>query len=68
MDGNLPKLVVVDDCQDLNLATFDLLEALHLKGVPLIFVGNDDESVQNYKGAFPDVLSILETKNFEGPY
>ena len=68
MDGNLPKLVVVDDCQDLNLATFDLLEALHLKGVPLIFVGNDDESVQSYKGAFPDVLSILETKNFEGPY
>lgn len=65
---DLPKFIVVDDCQDLNLATFDLLEVLHTKGVPLIFVGNDDESVQKYKGAFPDVLSILETKGFEGPY
>ena len=68
MEANLPKLIVVDDCQDLNLATFDLLQSLHLRGVPLVFIGNDDESVQNYKGAFPDVLSILETENFEGPY
>ncbi|MBO6006888.1 MAG: ATP-dependent helicase [Aeriscardovia sp.] len=68
MDRDLPKLIVVDDCQDLNLATFDLLKALHAKGVSLVFVGNDDESVQNYKGAFPDVLSILETEDFEGPY
>lgn len=64
--GCLPKFIVVDDCQDLNLATFYLLKELHLKGVPVIFVGNDDESVQGYKGAFPDVLSILESgKEFE---
>ena len=64
----LPRSIIVDDCQDLNLATFDLLKALHAKGVPLVFVGNDDESVQGYKGAFPDVLSIMETEGFEGPY
>ncbi|MBR4399622.1 MAG: ATP-dependent helicase [Aeriscardovia sp.] len=64
----LPKFIVVDDCQDLNLATFYLLKELHLKGVAVIFVGNDDESVQSYKGAFPDVLSILEKgRGFECP-
>lgn len=59
-NGDLPKVVIVDDCQDLNLAAYDLLKEMHNKNVPVIFVGNDDESVQGYKGAMPDVLSILE--------
>ena len=57
---DLPRFIVVDDCQDLNLATFYLLEELHSKGIPVILLGNDDESIQSYRGAFPDVLSILE--------
>ena len=57
---DLPKVVIVDDCQDLNLAAYDFLREMHCRNVPIIFVGNDDESVQGYKGAMPDVLSILE--------
>lgn len=59
-NGDLPAVVIVDDCQDLNLAAYALLKEMHNRNVPIIFVGNDDESVQGYKGAMPDILSILE--------
>ncbi|MCH9275291.1 PD-(D/E)XK nuclease family protein [Bifidobacterium amazonense] len=54
--SELPKLVVVDDCQDLTLAGFAFLEALHARDVRLVLTGNPDESVQTFRGSYPEYL------------
>lgn len=53
---DLPKLLIVDDFQDVTLAGFDMLAALHDRGVRLLLVGNPDESVQTFRGSYPEYL------------
>ncbi|PLS27384.1 PD-(D/E)XK nuclease superfamily [Bifidobacterium anseris] len=55
-EGDLPSIVIVDDVQDLTLAGFGFLEALHGRGVRLVLVGNPDESVQSFRGSYPEYL------------
>ena len=52
----LPGLVVVDDFQDLTLAGLAFLTALHDRGVRLVLAGNPDESVQSFRGSYPEYL------------
>ncbi|KAB8287782.1 PD-(D/E)XK nuclease superfamily [Bifidobacterium ramosum] len=52
----LPRLVVVDDVQDLTLAGFAFLDALRLHGVKLVLVGNPDEAVQIFRGSYPEYV------------
>ena len=54
--GDLPELLIVDDFQDVTLAGFDMLAALHDRGVRLLLVGNPDESVQTFRGSYPEYL------------
>ncbi|WP_137656100.1 PD-(D/E)XK nuclease family protein [Bifidobacterium moukalabense] len=53
---DLPRLLIVDDFQDATLAGFDMLAALHERGVRLLLVGNPDESVQTFRGSYPEYL------------
>ena len=53
---DLPKLLIVDDFQDATLAGFDMLAALRDRGVRLLLVGNPDESVQTFRGSYPEYL------------
>lgn len=55
-DAGLPALVVVDDFQDLTLAGLAFLEALALRGVRLVLVGDPDEAVQTFRGSYPEYL------------
>lgn len=55
----VPRLVIVDDSQDLTLAGFSFLEALVENGTKLVLLGNDDESVQSFRGAYPEVISEM---------
>jgi superfamily I DNA/RNA helicase len=55
-----PELVVMDDCQDLTLAGFELLLALKKAGTDVVLIGCDDESVQGFRGAAPEVCTALE--------
>lgn len=52
----LPRLLVVDDFQDLTLAGLSFLEALAVRGVGLVLVGNPDEAVQTFRGSYPEYL------------
>ncbi|KAB7790176.1 PD-(D/E)XK nuclease family protein [Bifidobacterium leontopitheci] len=53
---DLPELLVADDFQDLTLAGFAFLQALHDRGVRLLLVGNPDEAVQTFRGSYPEYL------------
>ena len=55
-EHELPRIVIVDDVQDLTLAGFAFLSALHGRGVRLVLVGNPDESVQSFRGSYPEYL------------
>ena len=55
-EDDLPELLIVDDFQDATLAGFDFLDALHRRGVRLLLVGNPDESVQTFRGSYPEYL------------
>lgn len=59
--GRVPSFIVVDDCQDLTLAGYALLRCLVQAGTWLVLAGCDDESVQTFRGAYPEVLTGLET-------
>lgn len=52
----LPRLVIVDDVQDLTLAGLSFLEALHEHNVPLVLVDNPDEAVQTFRGSYPEYV------------
>lgn len=52
----LPTLVIIDDYQDTTLAGMRFLEALADAGVRLVLVGNPDESVQTFRGAYPEYV------------
>lgn len=55
-DDDLPRLLVVDDCQDLTFAGFTFLKALRGAGTRLLLVGNPDEAVQTFRGSYPEYL------------
>lgn len=71
----IPKLLVVDDWQDVTLAGMSLLQALsesalsesapsesvHKHGCSLILVGNSDEAVQVFRGSYPEYLDLRIT-------
>ncbi|MBW3078908.1 PD-(D/E)XK nuclease family protein [Bifidobacterium simiiventris] len=54
--AGLPRLMVIDDVQDLTLAGFGFLRTLHERGTNLVLVGNPDESVQTFRGSYPEYL------------
>ncbi|WP_018143479.1 PD-(D/E)XK nuclease family protein [Alloscardovia criceti] len=51
-----PRVLVVDDAQELTLAAMFLLQELHKYGTQIIFIGNPDESVLGFRGADGDFL------------
>lgn len=53
---DLPRLVVVDDVQDITLAGLRFLEELHQSGVSIVLVGNSDEAVQTFRGSYPEYV------------
>lgn len=55
-DADIPNMLIVDDFQDVTLAGFALLEALHNRGTRLLLVGNPDEAVQTFRGSYPEYL------------
>ncbi|KAB7787345.1 PD-(D/E)XK nuclease family protein [Bifidobacterium cebidarum] len=52
----IPRLVVVDDVQDITLAGLRFLEELHQSGAAIVLVGNPDEAVQTFRGSYPEYL------------
>ncbi|RBP98957.1 hypothetical protein CRD59_06360 [Bifidobacterium xylocopae] len=58
LDLDLPRLLVVDDWQDLTMAGMGFVQALEGRGVRLLLVGNPDESVQAFRGSYPEFLSV----------
>ena len=61
---NVPRVVIMDDCQDLTVAGYSFLEQLAVHGCAVILIGNDDEATRTYRGAFPEALSALEEKGW----
>lgn len=55
-DDDLPRLLVVDDVQDTTLAGLGFLNALRQAGCHLVLVGNPDESVQSFRGSYPEYV------------
>ena len=54
---DLPDLLVVDDWQDITLAGMGLLQGLNQAGCRLLLVGNPDQSVQSFRGSYPEFLA-----------
>lgn len=54
--GDLPAMLVVDDFHDTTLAGLAFLEALHGRGVRLLLTANPDESVQTFRGSYPEYV------------
>ena len=60
-DDDLPDLLVVDDWQDITLAGMGLLQGLNQAGCRLLLVGNPDQSVQSFRGSYPEFLATRLT-------
>ncbi len=60
-DYDLPDLLVVDDWQDVTLAGMGLLQGLNRAGCRLLLVGNPDQSVQSFRGSYPEFLATRLT-------
>ena len=52
--SEIPALLVVDDYQDITLAGLSFIETLSKIGTRLVLLANPDESVQSFRGAYPD--------------
>ena len=50
----IPVLLVIDDYQDITLAGLSFIETLSKLGTRLVLIANPDESVQTFRGAYPD--------------
>ncbi|EFA22968.1 PD-(D/E)XK nuclease family protein [Bifidobacterium gallicum] len=48
--------LIMDDVQDLTLAGLAFLQALASRGVRLTLAGNPDESVQTFRGSYPEYV------------
>ncbi|WLT11013.1 PD-(D/E)XK nuclease family protein [Bifidobacterium asteroides] len=60
-DDDLPDLLVVDDWQDITLAGMGLLQGLNQAGCRLLLVGNPNQSVQSFRGSYPEFLATRLT-------
>ncbi|MFT8592348.1 MAG: PD-(D/E)XK nuclease family protein [Bifidobacterium sp.] len=56
-DRHIPRFIVIDDWQDLTLAGMSFIQALESRGSRLVLIGNGDESVQTFRGAYPEFLA-----------
>lgn len=54
--ANIPVMLVVDDFQDVTLGGLDFLNSLSEVGVRIVLTANPDESVQSFRGAYPDYV------------
>ena len=62
VDGlTLPRFLVVDDWQDVTLAGMGFLQTLNRAGCRLLLVGNCDQSVQSFRGSYPEFLATRLT-------
>lgn len=52
----LPRMLVVDDFHDVTLAGLAFLESLARLGVRIVLTANPDESVQSFRGSYPDYV------------
>ena len=52
----LPHMLVVDDFHDVTLAGLAFLESLARLGVRIVLTANPDESVQSFRGSYPDYV------------
>lgn len=61
----IPVLLVIDDYQDITLAGLSFVETLAKYGTRLVLIANPDESVQLFRGAYPEyaMLSALRVLN-----
>lgn len=57
----LPRFLVVDDWQDVTLAGMGFLQTLNRSGCRLLLVGNCDQSVQSFRGSYPEFLAARLT-------
>ena len=55
-DGTVPGMLIVDDFQDTTLAGLRFIETLHDRGTRIMLAGNPDESVQTFRGSYPEYL------------
>lgn len=62
--AEMPVLLVVDDFQDITLAGLSFVETLVSLGTRVVLLGNPDESVQAFRGAYPDYSVTVAV---EGP-
>lgn len=53
---SLPRMLVVDDFHDVTLAGLAFLESLARLGVRIVLTANPDESVQSFRGSYPDYV------------
>ena len=54
--GTVPGMLIVDDFQDTTLAGLRFIETLHDRGTRIMLAGNPDESVQTFRGSYPEYL------------
>lgn len=52
----VPRMLIVDDFQDTTLAGLRFIETLHNRGTAIVLAGNPDESVQTFRGSYPEYL------------
>lgn len=58
---SIPRFIVIDDWQDLTLAGMSFIQTLSTRGSRLVLIGNSDESVQSFRGAYPEFLGSRVT-------
>ncbi|MFU0537269.1 PD-(D/E)XK nuclease family protein [Gardnerella greenwoodii] len=62
--SEIPALLVVDDYQDITLAGLSFVETLLNLGTRLVLIANPDESVQTFRGAYPDYAISVALRVF----
>ncbi|OXN00587.1 PD-(D/E)XK nuclease family protein [Bifidobacterium vansinderenii] len=61
-DAAIPRVVIVDDAQDVTLAGMAFLQAIEQSGSNLVLIGNPDEAVQGFRGSYPEFLFLRATQ------
>lgn len=62
--SEIPALLVVDDYHDITLAGLSFVETLLNLGTRLVLIANPDESVQTFRGAYPDYAISVALRVF----
>ncbi len=58
--------VCVDEAQDTSLSQYEIVELLAQKSGNLFLVGDEDQSIYGFRGAFPDALLNFSKKHPDG--